>query len=283
MAKTRYAFTSIAHAVAPFFPLLELQLKQARIEATALDYLAETFDFIFKNFLFLTVSIFLVLIIAGQIRLFLLFLIGILVLCLLLFTRRIAYPKFLATKTTRDLENNLLPVVRTLIIQVESGVPLFTSLVGISNENYGEVSKSLKKAIREINAGRPEIEALEQMADESPSIFFRRAMWQITNGMKGGSDIAVVLREVAKSLSEEQIDQINEYGSTLNPLAMFYMMIAIIMPTLAITFFIVMSSFIGIQGYVVQLVLWVFYVIVILMQIVFLGVIKSRRPNLLRE
>ncbi len=282
MAKTRYFYASSGNLL-PFFPLLDLQLRQARIESTAQEYLSDTLDFTIKNFLFLSATIFLVLLIAGRLSLFLTFFIGIAIFTFMLFTRRMAYPKFMAGKIIKDIDNNLLPVIRTIIIQVESGVPLFTTIVAVSNENYGEISKAFKKAVREINAGKPEVDALEEIANESPSVFFRRSIWQITNGIKGGSEISIVLREIARNISEEQLDQIGEYGSALNPLAMFYMIIAIIMPTLAITFFVVFSSFIGLEAFVVQAVLWVFYTLIILMQIVFLGIIKSRRPSLLRD
>ena len=63
--------------------------------------------------------------------------------------------------------------------------------------------------------------------------------------MKAGADISTVLKEVIDALSEEQIVQIQDYGSKLNPLAMFYMLLGVIMPALSITFVIIISSFSG--------------------------------------
>ncbi len=92
-----------------------------------------------------------------------------------------------------------------------------------------------------------------------------------------------VLAEVLHALGEEQVIQIQKYGSQLNPLAMFYMLVAIIAPSLGITFIIVLSSFVSPSETGTKLVFWGLYGFATFFQIMFLGVIKSRRPNLLGD
>ncbi|MBU1111663.1 MAG: type II secretion system F family protein, partial [Nanoarchaeota archaeon] len=121
----------------------------------------------------------------------------------------------------------------------------------------------------------------EEAALKNPSIFFRRALWQIINGLKSGSDLGTVIQEAINGLSEEQILQIQIYGGRLNPLAMFYMMIAVIIPALGTTFIIVLSSFLSFSEVLTKAIFISIFAMTTFAQIMFLGIIKTRRPNLL--
>ena len=197
------------------------------------------------------------------------------------FVQQISYPKILSRKKIRSLEQNLLPALQNLLIQLNSGVPTFNILVNISSGDYGEVSKEFAKAVKEINAGRPQVEVLEELASNNPSNLFRRTIWQVVNGMKAGSDMAAVISDIINRLAEQQLIQIQNYGGQLSPLAMFYMLVAVIVPSLSVTFIIILSSFISLGEYVTKLMFWGLFVLVVFLQIMFMGVIKSRRPNLI--
>ena len=64
---------------------------------------------------------------------------------------------------------------------------------------------------------------------------------------------------------------------------MFYMMGAVILPALGITFLIVLSSFIELETLLIKLLFWGLLGAVVFFQIIFSGVIKSKRPSLLGE
>ena len=145
------------------------------------------------------------------------------------------------------------------------------------------MSVEIGKAVNDINAGKPQADALEEIAATNSSLLFRRAIWQIVNGMKSGADMAGVIEEVIISISEEQLLQIQRYGGQLNPLAMFYMLVAVIVPSLSMTFLIIMSSFVALSEFALKMVFWGLYALVMFFQLMFLGIIKSRRPNLLGE
>jgi len=168
----------------------------------------------------------------------------------------------------------------TILIHLNSGVSLFDVFVHISTSDYGEVSIIFNKMIKKINAGMPQIEALEEIVKNNPSPFFRKSIWQLINGMKSGSNVRKVLKNIIDSLSKEQIIQIETYGSQLNPLAMFYMLIVIIIPSLGVTFITVISSFFS-SGLDNRIILVLLFVFVFLFQIMFLGIIKTKRPSLL--
>lgn len=198
-----------------------------------------------------------------------------------MFIQQIMRPKLKAHERIKNIDRNLIPALQHLLVQLNSGAPVFEAITSVSAGNYGEVSNQFKIAIRHIHAGKGQIQALEKVAEENPSPYFRRAIWQITTGMKTGSDITKILKGTIKDLSEEQLIQIQRYGSQLNPLAMFYMLIAVILPALGITFIMVLSAFTNLSSALTKLIFWGLLVSVLFFQIMFLGVIKARRPNLL--
>lgn len=194
---------------------------------------------------------------------------------------QIIYPKIYVARKQRDIEKNLIPALQDILVQLNSGVPLFGIMVNISSSDYGTLSLEFKKAVKKINAGEPESEVLNQIGKDNPSVFFRRTLWQISNGIIAGSDMAIVIKNSIRALSEEQLIQIQDYGSKLNPLVVMYMIITVIIPTLSITFLTVLSSMINMEKNQIILLFLSLFVFVIFAQIMFLGIIKSRRPSLL--
>ena len=198
-----------------------------------------------------------------------------------LFMNQRAYPKIYFLKRQRDIERNLIPALEDISIQLSSGIPLFSILVNISGSDYGELSVEFKKAVQKINAGEAEVDVLEALGESNPSNYFKRVLWQLSNGMRAGSDMLGVIQDNLHSLNEEQMIQIQEYGNKLNPLIMFYMLISVIAPALSVTFLTILSSMISLpKGMTVMIFLGLF-IFVILIQIMFLGIIKSKRPSLM--
>jgi uncharacterized membrane-anchored protein len=86
---------------------------------------------------------------------------------------------------------------------------------------------------------------------------------------------------VIQAVSDEQVMQIQRYGGQLSPLALFYMLIAVIAPSLGITFIILLSSFIALSEATTKAVFYGLLIITFFFQILFLGMIKTRRPTLM--
>lgn len=196
-------------------------------------------------------------------------------------TSQMIYPRLYNSRKERNIENNLLHALNDMYVQLNSGIPLFNILVNISSSDYGELSSEFKKAVKRINAGYPEIEVLEELGEKNPSMFFRRTLWQISNGMRAGSDISIIIKESIKSLNEEQLIQIQKYGNKLNPLIMFYMLISVIIPALSVTFLTIISSLINLEESTTQFLFIGLLVFIVIIQVMFLGVIKSLRPSLI--
>jgi len=188
------------------------------------------------------------------------------------------YPKLLIVRKVKDLENNLLYGLRHLTIQVKSGVSLFDALVSVSRQNYGNLSNEFGLCTKKISTGVPEDRALEELALKNPSLHFRRVIWQIINSMKAGTDLRDTLESIVNNISSEQRIAIRKYGSQLNPLAMMYMMLAVIIPSLGITFLIILSSFSGFP--ITRTIFFGILLLLIVFQFAFIGIIKNRRPSI---
>jgi flagellar protein FlaJ len=274
VAKRFYAFGG---PLAKLSPDLSVRLNQAQLDFNPREYMSIAFfALVFWTFLMLCLlvpmSIFAKL--PETFNLIILpvsFAIG-----FLSFFYVVLYPNLIIARKTKDLEKKLLFALRHLLIQVKSGVPLFDALVSVSNGNYGMVSRELKECTKKISTGIEQTVALEELALKNPSLDFRRIIWQITSSIKTGADLGNTMESIVQNLSDEQKVAIRRYGSQLNPLAMMYMMLAVIIPSLGITFMIVFSSFAGLA--VSETMFYMILVTLAFFQFTFIGMVKSRRP-----
>jgi len=191
------------------------------------------------------------------------------------------YPKVYNLKKTINVERNLISALQDVLVQLESGVPIFQIISNISSSDYGFVSYEFKRAVNQINSGISHIDALEGLIKRNSSAYFKRVLWQVSNGLRSGSDMSIVIKDIIDNLNKEQAIQIQSYGSKLNPLIMFYMLITVILPSLGITFLTIISSMLNLSSMTVMLIFVAIFAFVLLLQIMFLGMIKTRRPSLL--
>jgi flagellar protein FlaJ len=278
-AKISKRFIGIGESISHMFPSLDFELEQASLDFEPREWCSiAVFSFLFY-FTMIFGLLFVVMIAAEaeMIRVLMISLpsglgIGFVSLIYLLF-----YPKLYVNRKIRNIEKNLPTALHHLLIEIRSGVPLYNSLVSVSQSKYGALSAEIRKAVNEINTGKSEISSLEILARENPSLYFRRVMWQIVNSLKSGADIGDTIKSLVDSLQEDQRIAIKKYGSSLNPLALMYMLFAVIFPTLGITFLLVISSFIGI-GFDIEFMLLAILGFLLIFQFMIIGLIKSRRP-----
>lgn len=279
LKKITSGFLGIGESIAFAFPYLELHLKQAEIDLRKEEYGAIMFFLFIFYFAAVTAVMLLfsmrffpkqslmVSLTVGGIAGF------------LILIQLSAYPSIIVKKKVRDIDRNLVFALRTMLIEVKSGVSLFDALSVIAEGDYGMVSQEVKKAVEEIETGTDEETALQAIATNNPSLFFRKSLWQLVNSMKAGADIAVAMQELVTSMGKEQMIEINRYGGSLRLLSLMYMMIGVIMPSMGMTLLIILSSFpqmkIGNELFLLLL------FVVIVMEFMYIGMIKSKRPNLI--
>lgn len=267
-------FRFIGERLAPSVPSLKKNLYQAEIDIDPILYVSlAVFAGIFYSLLIGGTVTFLSLLIRGTV--------GILspILFVVFFFVPYSYvnfyPSLLANRRVDSIEENLLFALRHLLIEVRAGVPLFEAMVGVT-EGYGDVSEEFKKIVAEINSGEKQEDVLDKAAKRNPSLHFRRALWQIVNALEGGSDVADALEAITDNFSERQIDDINRYGEELNPWTMLYMIVAVIIPSLGITFLIILTSFTGLS--IPKIIFPIILLGLALFQFFFMGFIKGKRP-----
>lgn len=272
-------FTGIGDSISHMFPNLDFELEQAGLDFEPREWCAlAVFCFVFY-FLMIFGLLFVVMLAANAeiMRVLMISLPSGFGIAAVSFVYLTFYPKLFVNRKIRNIEKNLPTALHHLLIEIRSGVPLYNSLVSVSQSKYGALSHEMRKAVNEINTGKSEINSLEILARENPSLYFRRVMWQIVNSLKSGADIGDTIKSLVESLSEDQRIAIKKYGSSLNPLALMYMLFAVIFPTLGITFLLVISSFIGL-GFDIEFMLLGILGFLLIFQFMIIGLIKSRRP-----
>ncbi|HDD72639.1 MAG TPA: hypothetical protein ENG00_00945 [Candidatus Aenigmarchaeota archaeon] len=272
-------FMGIGESISHMFPGLHFELEQAEFEYEPREWLALAFFAFLFYFTVIFGVLFPIMIRAGIIfmRAFSMSFLIAFAIGMVSFVYITFYPKLFVTRKVKALEANLPYMLHHLLIEVRSGVPLYNALVSISKSRYGLLSDEIRRAVNEINTGKSEIAALEMLARQNPSLYFRRVLWQVINAMKSGADIGDTLKNIVDNLSEEQRIAIKKYGAQLNPLTLMYMLFCIIFPTLGITFLLVISSFIGI-GIDMHFILIGILGFLLMFQFVLIGLIKSKRP-----
>ena len=281
LKKSSNIFLGIGKKIEKNFPFIKFGLEQSKIGITAEEYISMSLMSSLISFIVINLILNLILFSAGLKGAFLLATTISFPITFFIFLQQLLYPKIKLQYKTKDIERNLLPALEDLLVQLNSGIPLFRAINNIASKDYGELSKDFAKAVNKINAGISQIEVLDELASNSSSLYFRRAIWQLVNGMKTGANTSIILKEVIAALAEEQLIQIQKYAGQLNPLVLFYMITTIILPSLSTTFLIVISSFISANEFLTKSIFWILYALVVFFQIMFLGLIKTKRPSLL--
>lgn len=266
-----------AQQLSILFPNLEWNLKKAGYETDAIGYLAIA--------IFLTVGVVVLSLILTTTPLIIQQKIsetytGILIsgiIGMLTFTYFMLIPRMRIIKRAKLIDKNLEYMLRDMQIQLTAGTPLFDTLSNIAKGGYGECSIICENMIKEVQSGRSITRVLDEYGMLSPSEYLRRALWQIVNAVKTGSNVTLALKAISTDIRVEKENRIKIYGQELNLWGLIYMMVIIIMPSMGVTLLIILSSFLG--GKIINPEL--FYIILIavaLFQMTFISIIRSKRP-----
>ena len=264
----------IGNFIAATFPGLRLELIQADIEVTPREYASMALVVAVSN----AVIIYALLALVGAMAkrdLLALAAVGGFGVGIASFSTVIFYPRIISVRKMRTLEDQLIPALRQLLIDLRSGVPLFQAMASVST-GYGEVSVEFRKMVKEMNAGMSQTDVLNEASKRIASFRFRRVLWQINNALKVGSDVATALDAMVDELTRERVDEIRRYGQELNPWVMIYMIAAVVIPSLGITMLIVILSFLNIP--VPKTIFPAIWILLLGFQIFFISFVKSRRP-----
>ena len=186
-------------------------------------------------------------------------------------------PKVKSKKRVKEIDKEIVFAGRFLLIELSAGVPLFDAISNVA-KSYRGIGKYFQEIIDRVEVGKPIDEAMIEVMELTPSDNFRKIVWQIMNSLRTGADVSTALKSIVEEISRGQIIEVKNYGKKLNPMVMFYLMIAVIVPSLGVTMLSLMSSFVGIQ--IAAAHLWLIGFAVFVVQLGFLMSIKGSRPGL---
>lgn len=266
---------SIASAIASKSPGLKKELRMARIEKSPLEMVQTGLRFAGYSAGSITILLFFLFSKMGGSLLWLLVIGPILFWAFYKFSMLKIKAKILRRK--KEIDKDVLFAGRYLLVKLNSGQPLINALVDAS-KSYGVANKYFKEIVREIELGKPLEKALAEESEFSPSLRFRKILFQISNALKIGIDVTEFLQATLEEIAQEQLIEINRYGKKLNSITLFYMLFAVVMPSLGLTIIIIVLSMSGMKldnGFFFSI---LFFVAVI--QIMFITVYKAIRPNI---
>jgi flagellar protein FlaJ len=188
------------------------------------------------------------------------------------------YPKILARKRAEYIERDLVFALRELLLNMSAGLSIYDSIRKVAEGNFGYVSEDFSFVINKTLEGVPLEDALESLVLKCSSEHMRNTLWQIINALRSGSSVREALTLIINTLLMEQKRKISHYTQELNMMSMFYMLFAVAIPTIISTVLIVLTSLMG-TGVTPETFILV-VVFCILVQIILVGFIKSRRPLL---
>jgi len=184
-------------------------------------------------------------------------------------------PSVKIQKIDKEISKEIIFAGRFLVVELESGVSLYDAMRNMK-KSYPVVGAYFQEIVDKVNIGTPIENAIVEAIEASPCNSLTKILWQISNSLRTGSDVAEPLKTVVETLIREQQILVNEYARKLNPLAMFYMLIAIIAPSLGVTMLTIISIFVGIKlNLAIMMIIAGFIGFV---QFMFVAMINSMRP-----
>jgi len=264
----------VAKRISHSFPNLRKKLREAGMDDDPVTFIQKSLVMTIMMSVMFTVLFFFILDTMGVS----LTLLGILfpLFLLISFMWRMQYPVAKAKKRAREVDRELVFAGRQMLIELKAGVPLFDALLSISRD-YGEISKEFTKIVERVNAGIPTDMAMHDVAEDNPSMAFKRVILQLINSIRSGSDVAKALGAVLDQISREQITELKAYGQKLNPLGMFYMVFGIILPSLGIALAIIIFSFLSVN--LDLTILYSILLVIAIIQYIFVTIIESQKPQ----
>jgi len=254
-------------------PGLSQKLKMAAIKETPQEFIKSV---VFTSFYMTTGFLIILAAILSKISINkILLIIAFPVLFVIVFLYFVNMPDVKIVSKRKSIDREIIYAGRFLVVELQSGVLLYNAMKNVS-KSYKDIGNAFGEIIHAIDLGTSIEDALRESIEYTPSNDFRRMLWQIMNALKTGSDVSDSLKSVLDQITREQIIEVQSYSKKLNPLAMFYMILAVILPSLGITMLVVMSSFVSIE--LTLGILLGISAVLGLLQFMFFTIIKSSRP-----
>lgn len=270
----KIVISKLVQRVSSFFPNLKKDIRIAHIKTNPREFIYKNLKFSLPFSLGLTILFFFI---ADKAGLPLIFIpIAFIILFIAIFNLGLLKIKAKIVKRQKEIDREVLFVGQYLLIKLYSGRPLLNALID-TTKSYGVAAKYIEEIVNDINTGSSLENALENAMTYSPSEKFRKILFHINNALKLGIDVTKPLSAVLDEITKEQEIEIQRYGKKLNTLVIFYMLAAVVIPSIGTTLFIVLSSFINFTVSTTHF--FIFLVFIMIIQLLFISVFKTIRPT----
>ncbi len=260
-------------------PSLQQKLRVAHVAKTPDQYIS---SLLFNAFMYAFSFSFLIFLILSREGEYTNLVISLIVLgCFLILT--FGFYKFLSLnldvkikRVQHEIDSEVVYAARFLLVKLESGTPFLNALID-GTKAHGVAGKYFKEIVDDIEFGTPIEKALGNAMVYTPSEKFRRVLFNVNNALKLGIDIRTSLQSVIDDLVAEQMNEIQEYSKKLGSISMFYLLLAIVVPSLGMTVIVIVLGFMSVRldiiGYSALIAL------VVMLQVFFLSLFRNIRPS----
>lgn len=185
-------------------------------------------------------------------------------------------PVIVAHRRAIDIDREVLFAGRFILIKLHSGKPLVNALTEAAN-SYGVANKYFAEIIKDIEVGTSLEDAIERAMNNSPSMAFRKILFQIHNALRLGIDVTQSLEAVLEDITEDQLLQIKRYGKKLPSVTLLFMVLAVVFPSLGMTIATVLLTFTNITMSLTSYLVVILFLI--FLNFMFITMFKGIRPK----
>ena len=187
------------------------------------------------------------------------------------------YPKMMGKSIGVQIDRELIFAMRDMLIQISSGIPLFTVIENIGSANYGYVSMEFKRVVTNVKGGGALLHELEMMAIRTQSEYLKKISWQLVTAIRSGANLTTTLKSVVKVLVDYQFSISKSFNAELNFIILIFMLVSAVLPTIGTTVLVIFSVFgmFGISSEVLLAVVMVSFFV----QAGIVAYVYSKRPN----
>ena len=273
-------FRGLGTRLVSFYPSIKYDLRDVGLEISAeqfgalvfLSALSWALLFAFVSGLFLTMS-------DSPLPIkilvpFLAFMVGLLFFIVL----HLAYPRMIANDIAAAEDRELIFVMRDMLIQISSGIPLFTVIENVGNTGYDYIGPEFREVAARVRGGAPLLDELEAMAIRTRSEYLKKTTWQMVTAIRSGANLTATIKGVVKNLVDYQFSLSKSFNAELNFIILIYLMAAAVLPTIGTTVLVIFSVF-GLLGVSPELFVGII-ALSFIGQIAIIGYVKMKRPSL---
>lgn len=260
--------------IARFFPALSNQLRVAHMRIAPDVFIKKI---IFKNiFVTLMFAVLFAMLVDRMEWSWLTWFVGVIVAFVFGFWFGLKQPVIIAHRRAIDIDREVLFAGRFILIKLHSGKPLVNALTEAAN-SYGVANKYFAEIIKDIEVGTSLEDAIERAMNTSPSMAFRKILFQIHNALRLGIDVTQSLEAVLEDITEDQLLQIRRYGKKLPSVTLMYMVVAIVFPSLGMTIATVLLTFTNITMSLTSYLIVILFLFIL--NFMFITMFKGIRPK----